>query len=238
MGEILLKARARFIPARAWKLVSTGPGQSDMTVTPEFFDLFGNRIRKRHHERFGREIDRHTGAGHESGNRGDIDDAAGASGEHAGKVAQCQIGDRTDIEIDHLELRRARKLGGLADQPEAGIVDDDIGHEAALSEGLGEGIAAPRSERSSEKAVTGTECLPAITPLTRDSSASFRAAMASSKPSAARMSAKASPMPPEAPVTSPSPRVQSLVHAPSYRESNRLKSASDPPSRIGRNVER
>ena len=57
-----------------------------------------------------------------------------ALGDHGGKQAQAQIGERPDIEIDHPQLLIARQIDGISGEAESGIVDQDVGYEAALFE--------------------------------------------------------------------------------------------------------
>ena len=83
----------------------------------------------------GGEIDGHAGAGHETGQRGDVDDAAHAAFDHAGQELQRQGGGRAHVDIYNGELligiQNMRRTGAA----ESGVVDQHIRDEAFLFKG-------------------------------------------------------------------------------------------------------
>ena len=123
-------------------MVSTAPGASAETRTPVPHRLVGERPGQREHEGFGCGIGRLIGHRHEAFDRGDVENAAALAGDHAGKKAAHEIDHRARIEIDDLAQRRRILVLEEARRHDRGIVDENVGVEAAAGERLLNRIAA------------------------------------------------------------------------------------------------
>ena len=113
-------------PATSPNSVRVGPGQRQLTLDPVRLQLLVQRLGQRQDERLGREIDRHLRTGLECRGRGDVEDRARFAPDHSRSDRAAEVGQRPDIEVDHLPLAPGIELGKAADQPEAGIVDEQF----------------------------------------------------------------------------------------------------------------
>ena len=88
--------------------------------------LEGDRFAEGEDECLGGIVNRHVRAGLKAGGRGDVENAAAASGDH-GRQKECrQMDERGDIDLDHVELSLQVELVEITGQAKAGVVDQRV----------------------------------------------------------------------------------------------------------------
>ena len=78
--------------------------QSDVTVTPESYELDSERAGKRMHESFCAAVEIQAGPGLESGGGGDIKNAARARRQHCGQEKFSQMHDTIHVDMHHAQF--------------------------------------------------------------------------------------------------------------------------------------
>ena len=107
-----------------------GPGQSAETRMPDALQLMVQRLGEGEHIGLAGIIDRHVRARLEGRGRGDVEDRARAALAHHRQDKMAELGQRADVEVDHLAELAERPVRETAAEAEAGIVDQSADAEA------------------------------------------------------------------------------------------------------------
>ena len=166
-------------------------------------DLLHQRLRDRNQICLAREIDRHARPRHESCHRCDIEDGAAPARDHGGQESQHQVGRRARTLTSMIaSWRVAIQFHRVAEQPETGVIDEDVavqieGFELARDDFAG----ISRRLRSIARTTRGFARSVDIGRQQRPDSGLERAIRTTLAPSAAANLANSAPKPEDAPVT-------------------------------------
>lgn len=110
------------------------------------FEFVGDGVGEGEDVGFAGVVDGHQGAGLKGGGGGDVEDAAGALGDHGGEEEFGQRGEGVDVEVEHVEFFLEVGFEEKAEVAVACIVDEDVHMDAGRLEfvvdflrGLGQG---------------------------------------------------------------------------------------------------
>ena len=97
------------------------------------------RLAEAQHIGLAGEIDRHARAGLKAGDRRDQHDLAPPARDHAGQYEVGQLGQRDDVDLQHLADPRRIDPVEPAQGAEPGVVDQDVDREAAAGDVMRQG---------------------------------------------------------------------------------------------------
>ena len=126
-------ASSSVMPAASAKPVSTGPGHSVVTVTPRAAQLGAERAPVGEDEGLRRAVAGLSGQRLEGRGRRRVEDRPAVPRHHARHEERAQVDHRLDVRAHHGELGGAVGPVHRAHRREAGVVDEDVGREAAPS---------------------------------------------------------------------------------------------------------